>query len=69
MPPEPAPRPRVASPCVKVCVLDAGNICVGCGRTIDEIIQWSSMTEEQQRLACDLARQRREQAANGVKPA
>ena len=60
---QPAP-PRVASPCIKVCVLDTRNVCVGCGRTIDEITQWSRMTEEQQRQVCDSARQRREQAAS-----
>ena len=52
--------PAVESPCIKVCVLDARNVCVGCGRTIDEITQWSRMTEEQQRLVVDRAQQRRE---------
>ena len=65
---QPAP-PRVASPCIKVCVLDARSVCVGCGRTIDEITQWSALTEEQQRLICDRAEQRRRQAANEAKPA
>lgn len=60
---QPAP-PRVASPCIKVCVLDTRNVCVGCGRTIDEITQWSRLTEEQQRQVCDLARRRRELAAS-----
>jgi predicted Fe-S protein YdhL (DUF1289 family) len=60
---QPAP-PRVASPCIKVCVLDARNICVGCGRTIDEITQWSRMTEEQRRQVVDQASQRRSQAAS-----
>ncbi|MBM0108636.1 DUF1289 domain-containing protein [Steroidobacter sp. S1-65] len=58
----PAPLP-VASPCIKVCVLDARNVCVGCGRTIDEITQWSRLTEEQQRQVVDRARQRREAAS------
>lgn len=59
----PAPRPTVASPCIKVCVLDARQVCVGCGRTIDEITQWSRMTEEQQRQVVDRARQRHSEAA------
>jgi predicted Fe-S protein YdhL (DUF1289 family) len=42
---------------------------VGCGRTIDEITQWSRMTEEQQRQVCDSARGRREQAASEAKQA
>jgi predicted Fe-S protein YdhL (DUF1289 family) len=27
------------SPCIKQCRLDENNVCVGCGRTIDEIKQ------------------------------
>lgn len=37
-PPEPAP----ASPCVQICALDAARICLGCGRSLDEIAQWST---------------------------
>jgi predicted Fe-S protein YdhL (DUF1289 family) len=58
------PRPPVESPCVKVCVLDARNVCAGCGRTIDEIAQWSRLTEEQRRLVVDRAQQRRREAAS-----
>jgi uncharacterized protein len=32
------------SPCVKICTLDArSGLCLGCGRTIDEIARWSVM--------------------------
>jgi predicted Fe-S protein YdhL (DUF1289 family) len=37
---------------------------VGCGRTIDEITQWSRLTVEQQRLIVDRAQQRRHEAAS-----
>ncbi|MFC4314962.1 DUF1289 domain-containing protein [Steroidobacter flavus] len=60
----PPPSPAVASPCIKVCVLDARQVCVGCGRTIDEIAQWSRLTEEQRREVVDRARQRCSQAAS-----
>ncbi|MBV8800359.1 MAG: DUF1289 domain-containing protein [Alphaproteobacteria bacterium] len=34
------------SPCIKVCTLDTlSGICIGCGRTLDEIARWSSMTD------------------------
>ena len=36
----------VDSPCVKVCRLEA-FVCIGCGRTLDEITRWSRMTEEE----------------------
>ena len=34
--------PSVESPCIKVCRL-ADGVCVGCGRTLDEIRRWSRM--------------------------
>jgi predicted Fe-S protein YdhL (DUF1289 family) len=67
MTPDSAPhvdsQARVASPCIKVCVLDARNVCVGCGRTIEEITTWSRLTPEQQRLVCERAAQRRSEAS------
>lgn len=36
----------VPSPCRKLCALDpATRICTGCGRTLDEIARWSSMSD------------------------
>jgi predicted Fe-S protein YdhL (DUF1289 family) len=35
----------IESPCVNICMLDSNSkTCVGCGRTIDEIARWSTMT-------------------------
>ena len=35
----------IESPCVSICILDSNaKTCVGCGRTIDEIARWSTMT-------------------------
>lgn len=39
----------VASPCVSVCCLDEDDICIGCGRTLDEIRRWSDMLEHEKR--------------------
>ena len=40
-----------SSPCIGVCTLDAPHaLCLGCGRTLDEIAGWSGMSEPQ-RLA------------------
>ena len=42
---------KALSPCVKLCVLhEATKICLGCGRTLDEIAQWGLMPEAE-RLA------------------
>jgi hypothetical protein len=36
----------VSTPCVKICIVDpVSALCVGCGRTVDEIAGWSAMDE------------------------
>jgi uncharacterized protein len=36
--------------CVNVCLLDAETgLCVGCGRTIDEIARWATMNDGERR--------------------
>jgi len=40
----------VTSPCVKTCRIDdASGYCVGCGRTLDEIAAWGSLSETDRR--------------------
>jgi predicted Fe-S protein YdhL (DUF1289 family) len=39
----------VPSPCVDICRLDAQGLCVGCLRTIDEIIEWPRASEARRR--------------------
>ena len=38
----------ISTPCIKVCVID-GTLCVGCGRTLDEIAQWGALSEPERR--------------------
>jgi predicted Fe-S protein YdhL (DUF1289 family) len=34
----------LVSPCINVCVLDpVSGLCRGCGRTLDEIAQWTQL--------------------------
>jgi predicted Fe-S protein YdhL (DUF1289 family) len=44
------------SPCVKVCQMDPfRGLCLGCGRTLDEIARWSSMSDaERERVIAEL---------------
>jgi uncharacterized protein len=40
-----------SSPCVKICVIDPlAGLCVGCGRSVEEISLWPEMGESE-RLA------------------
>jgi len=44
----------IESPCVKICTLDARNgLCLGCGRTIDEIARWTAMDDFERRRVMD----------------
>jgi hypothetical protein len=46
----------IETPCIKVCTMDAAlGVCMGCGRTLDEIARWSSLSEvDRHRIACAL---------------
>ncbi|MBU6422245.1 MAG: DUF1289 domain-containing protein [Gammaproteobacteria bacterium] len=48
----------VKSPCVRTCCLDDQDICLGCGRTLDEIRRWSEMTESEKQDALKISEQR-----------
>ena len=49
---------QVASPCIGICRLDDEQMCEGCGRTIEEIVEWSRATESRRRVIVGLADER-----------
>ena len=52
---------------MNVCVLDIERVCVGCGRTLDEIARWGRMSAAEQRVVIErLDRARAGGAAAGV---
>jgi predicted Fe-S protein YdhL (DUF1289 family) len=57
-------RTSMQTPCVKVCTLDArSGLCLGCGRTLDQIARWASMSEaERTRIMAELAQRGRRDA-------
>lgn len=48
----------IESPCIAVCRLDDDKICVGCGRSVDEIMEWKKSTTERKREIVENARTR-----------
>ncbi len=68
-----APRPTmIETPCVEICTLDArSGLCLGCGRTIDEIERWTAMSKAERarvmsELPWRLAAGRRAEPANAT---
>lgn len=52
---------KLPSPCINVCKMNPRTgLCEGCFRTIDEIAQWSSATEERKRQVWVEIRRRQE---------
>jgi len=37
----------VASPCVRDCCLDENDVCMGCGRTLQDILRWHAASDEE----------------------
>jgi len=58
--PPPSTDP-LASPCVRNCCLDEDNVCMGCGRSLEEIIAWSAASDGEK--SATLARSRDRLAA------
>ena len=47
------------SPCVRNCCINEEDICLGCFRSFDEILQWSASSEQQKQTVLDLTKVRR----------
>jgi predicted Fe-S protein YdhL (DUF1289 family) len=37
----------LASPCVRDCCLDEAEVCMGCGRELQEILRWHAAPDEE----------------------
>jgi uncharacterized protein len=59
------PVEPLQSPCVRNCCLDEEDVCLGCGRTLDEIRTWSSLDEAKRREILALAEARRRERNRG----
>lgn len=60
---------QIESPCTGVCTLDAANVCLGCGRHIDEIAAWGIASEPRRReIVAKAAARRAAQSASPSAP-
>jgi predicted Fe-S protein YdhL (DUF1289 family) len=49
---------QIASPCVRQCCLDQQDICLGCHRSLDEILAWHTMDQQQKSALLETLQQR-----------
>ena len=50
---------QIPSPCVRNCCLDEGDVCLGCGRSLDEIRVWSEAGDTERLRILERAATRR----------
>ncbi len=51
----------IQSPCIKVCVMNPqAGICSGCGRTLDEIARWGTMSDAERARVMSALKERLE---------
>lgn len=43
---------KVESPCISICRYE-NEICVGCGRTVEEVTEWYNLTDKQKQKIID----------------
>ncbi len=51
----------IASPCIGTCKVDPNsNICIGCFRTVYDIVNWPTLSDAEKQLAVDEAQKRKQ---------
>jgi len=58
-----SPASTVPSPCIRNCCLDESDVCMGCGRHIDEILVWHRASNPERKDILALANRRLQQRA------
>jgi len=48
----------VTSPCVRDCCLDEAEVCMGCGRQLQEILRWHKASDDEREAILAVAKTR-----------
>lgn len=52
---------QLLSPCVDNCCLDENDVCIGCWRTLDEILAWRQLSDLEKTKIIDDCKIRQQQ--------
>ncbi len=61
------PDSAVASPCVRNCCLDDQDICLGCSRSLAEIVGWGGADDAERHAILKRAQQRKDEKLSRAK--
>ncbi|MEP5765993.1 MAG: DUF1289 domain-containing protein [Halieaceae bacterium] len=54
----------VNSPCIRSCCLNEADICLGCFRSLEEILQWGAASDQRKQDIVSTAQTRKRDHAN-----
>ena len=54
------------SPCISICSLDHNDVCEGCFRTGNEIVDWFTADDDRKREILEASTQRRQDAGFSI---
>lgn len=60
----PSDDDSLSSPCIRNCCLDTNDICVGCFRSLQEILDWGNASDELKRTILQNTQLRKQQRRN-----
>ncbi len=52
-------EPSIKKPCIKQCCLDEKDVCLGCFRTLDDMLVWHKSTDSQKHEILVIASKRK----------
>jgi uncharacterized protein len=58
---DPSVRPSLQSPCIRNCCLSENDVCLGCGRELQEILHWHQASTAEREAILLRASERRQQ--------
>jgi len=53
---------NIQSPCIRNCCLDQNDICLGCFRSLSEIIDWGQASKKKRKTVLLSAQQRKKES-------
>ncbi|CAM3973978.1 DUF1289 domain-containing protein [Pseudoalteromonas byunsanensis] len=57
---------QIDSPCIRNCCLDDHDVCLGCGRTLAEILAWSKSDKNQRLIILARCEQRKKSMSPAI---
>ena len=52
---KPSVSQKIESPCIRNCCLDKQDVCIGCGRSLSDIMNWQAFSDEDKLAALSRA--------------